>query len=99
MASKSWSHSPSLISAVSCLLLATLRPSDGRACSFSIERAPQINLRRWLPCYWHMFYDALAALKVRYGVSSSNGNPTARVRNRRVLLVPTSPGESPLTNQ
>jgi hypothetical protein len=46
---KRWLHSLSLISAVSCLLLATLSPSGGRAWSFSIERAPQINLKRWPP--------------------------------------------------
>jgi hypothetical protein len=64
---KRWLHSPSLISAVSCLLLATLSPSDGRACSFSIQRAPQIKLKRWPLCYWHILYDGLPASKVRYG--------------------------------
>jgi hypothetical protein len=86
--SKRWSHSLSLISAVSCPLLATLSPSGGRACSFSIERAPQINLRRWPPLLAHILYDALAALKVRYGVSSSTA--TLGKRPEAALLGPSN---------
>jgi hypothetical protein len=57
------------IPAVRCLLLATLSPSDGRACYFAIERAPQINLRRWPPLLAHILYDALAALKRDLGAA------------------------------
>ena len=32
------------------------------------------HLARRLLRYWHIFHEALAALKVRYGVSSSTAN-------------------------
>jgi len=41
------------------------------------------HLARRLLRYWHIFHDALAALKVRYGVSSSTVTPRDRQDQHR----------------
>src|ERR1700730_1801571 len=51
-----------------------VEPSDGRACCFSIERAPQINLRRWPPCLAHPLRCARRLEGPLWG-ELLNGNP------------------------
>ena len=51
-----------------------VEPSDGRACCFSIERAPQINLRRWPPCLAHPLRCARRLEDPLWG-ELLNGNP------------------------
>src|ERR1700730_12299144 len=51
-----------------------VEPSDGRACCFSIERAPQINLRRWPPCLAHPLRCARPLEDPLWG-ELLNGNP------------------------
>lgn len=67
VASKRWSRSLSLISAVNCLLLATLSPSDGRALLLLDWAGASDQLEALAPLQAHILYDALAALAVHYG--------------------------------